>query len=81
MVELSTFGRAYESEFMQLGLDAPTWVTDNNKTLRREITNRKREQMEARLKDLKARKASLRTVDEKRIETDKEIENLETALG
>jgi len=81
MVELSAQARVAESEFSALGVDLPAWFEPTVSSLRREIKSKLQDAKAARLRELKARRATLATVDEKRTQIDKEIAELETATA
>lgn len=80
-VSLAAFGRAMEAEFSHVGSEAPDWLTDNLKELRREIRNRTRDSLEARLNEAKSRLESLSTTEEKRDKLRREIEALSGKLS
>ena len=79
MVELSAQARAVEAEFGVQGVDLPGWFDATVSSLRREIKSKLQDAKAAKLRELKARRASLATVDEKRTQLDKEIADLEKA--
>ena len=79
MVELSAQVRIVEAEFGLQGVDLPGWFEASASSLRREIKSKLQDARAAKLRELKARRASLATVDEKRTQLEKEIKELEAA--
>lgn len=77
LVAMAAFGRAYEAEFTALGVEAPRWVGDQLKAVRREIKARNADAIASKLAAAKARLETLKTPDEKRAALQKEIEVLE----
>jgi uncharacterized protein involved in exopolysaccharide biosynthesis len=77
LVEESAEARIVESEFKELGIELPGWFEPAVSSLRREIKTRNQDALAARLRDLKARRESLKTIDEKRNAIDAEIAALE----
>lgn len=69
-----------DAGYQELKLDTPEWVTDKMGDIDREITNRMKGELLRRLKAAKARRAALKTPEEKRGELDSEIAQLETML-
>jgi predicted nucleic acid-binding protein len=62
------------------GMDVPLDLADMLKTSERELAFRLREDKEKKLKVLQTRREGLRTLDEKRLVLDKEIEILQQTL-
>jgi uncharacterized protein (DUF3084 family) len=77
LVELSAFARGLRAEYEVLGSEAPDWVDQQIKALRREIHARQQDALEMRLAKAKARRGSLATTEEKRAQLDEEIKSLE----
>ena len=77
LVELAAYGRTLSGEYDALGLDAPDWIDDQLKAVRREIKVRNLENIENKLTELKARKDSLKTPQERKRDINSEIEKLE----
>lgn len=77
LVALSLFARQLHGEYETLNLDVPDWVDESTRGVRLEIRSRVSDLLAKRLKEAKARRASLRTTEEKRTELDAEIEKLE----
>ena len=77
LVAIATFGRAYEAEFNQLGIQAPEWLSNQLKAVRRELRSRHADAVQNKLRTAKARLETLRTPDEKRTAALAEIEALE----
>lgn len=70
MVEAST----------KLEVPVPEWLSDNVKVLRSEIKARSRDALEARLREIRARRATLKTREEQREELEAEEARLNAAL-
>jgi hypothetical protein len=77
VVALSSFAKSFRSEFEHNNLEVPSWLDDKIRELGREIRNRSADNIAMKLKEAKARRAVLRTTEEKRAELDKEIAKLE----
>ena len=77
LIGLSAFARIATDEYAKHGLTVPEWVTDKQNLVAREISTRSADAKAARLKDLKARRAALKTAEEKRVDLDAEIAKLE----
>ena len=67
--------------YQELKLPTPEWVIDKLTAVNREIALRVQGELERRLKAAKARRAALRTADEKRRDLDSEIAELEGMLN
>lgn len=80
-VALYAFGKTLGQTYAEFGLEPPEWVGEQLEVLRREIKDRQRDALIKDLKDTKARREGLRTVDEKRAELDAKIARLEAAIG
>lgn len=80
LVNLSAYGRILLAEFETLGVQAPEWVEENVKAVRREAKSRNRDSLAASLREKKARLETLKTPDEKRRALSKEIAALEKDL-
>lgn len=81
LVEVSALGRAYRAEFETVGADVPEWLDTTLRTVRKEIKVRMGDSIENRLREAKARRASLGTPEEKRQSLDTEIAKLEQMVG
>ena len=81
LVELAAEGRAFRAEYEALQLEVPEWLDNSLKAVRRDIRDRVADSKAARLKELKARRAQLKTTEEKRSVLDKEIEKLEAVAA
>jgi hypothetical protein len=81
MVALSTFGRAMEDEYKRLTIPVPEWLEDRLSALDREIRLRRTDALQAKLKELEARKEALKTADQKRQDVDAEMAKVKAALG
>ncbi len=81
MVALSTFGRAMNAEYDRLAIPIPEWLEDRLTELDRETRLRRTDALEKKLKELKARKETLKTAEQKRTDVDSEMLKIEKALG
>ena len=79
LVQLSLYGRQLASEYAALNIEAPEWIDDNLKIIRRELHARLQDTREARLKEIEARIAALETPEEKRKKLQAEAERLRAA--
>ena len=77
LVALSGFGRALENEYNELKLDAPEWLPNQQKAVRRELKARNAEAIANKLRSAKARLETLKSPDEKRKAVEDEIAALE----
>jgi len=80
-VALAAFGRAMEAEYAHVSAEAPDWLTDNLKALRKEVRQRLQDTLESRLLEVTSRIESLSTVEEKRAKLREEKERLMAKLG
>ena len=80
LVALHAFASGMEQSYSATGAEPPEWFKENKDALQREIKNRRRDSIERALKDAKARKEKLKTMDEKRADLDAEIARLSQAL-
>lgn len=81
IVELTTVGRACEGTYKAHQLPVPTWLTDSLVTLDTELHARRRDALMARKKELEATSASLRTREERALQTARELAEVNDALG
>lgn len=81
LMALSAFATSLLSAYDAHKVAVPEWITDANAALSREIKTRVRDELEARLKKIKAQRESLKTAEEKRAALDREAAELEAALG
>lgn len=77
LVELSAGAENILEHYAALAIPVPEWIQDASRSIRREINRRQDDDRQLALKNLKARRASLMTADEKRSKIDREIEALE----
>ena len=78
---LSALGKSIHKEYQERGLPTPIWLGEQMATLEREILARRRDELEKRLKDIKAQRSTLETASEKRERLDKEQAELEKQLA
>jgi hypothetical protein len=81
LVELAAFGQLARTTYSAYEVPTPEWLTDALKTLDADIKRRRRDALEARRKQIKARRAGLRTAAEERADLDAEDARLAAALG
>src|ERR1700679_3300105 len=80
LVALMAFGKSLRAEYDALQMEEPAFVDLQLKSLRREITARTADKLEARKRELTARIDSLKTPQQKRSELEKELASLEKQL-
>ena len=80
LVALAAFGRMFRAECEEHQLEEPEYVDVQLKKLRREITLRSTEKLEARRKEVESRLDSLKTPTERRAELLKEKAELDKKL-
>lgn len=79
MVALSAFARGLAAEYTTLALDAPEWLETQQKAVANEINSRLADMRAKRIREVRARLATLKTAEEKRAELNAELERLEAA--
>jgi hypothetical protein len=80
LVEMAAYGRMIQAECTAQGVREPEWLEPSLKSVRREIASREADRKEKTLRELKARRASLLTPEEKRGQLDQQIAALEKEL-
>ena len=81
LVTLAAFGDLVSAKFTELSVEPPSWVDENLKSLKREITAKNSDRLSSKLKSAKQRLETLKTPDEKRKQTEDEIAALEKQLS
>lgn len=81
LVALSVFAQTLRTGFQVHSVEVPEFIDEANRALNGEIASRNRDMLEARLRELNAAEAALRTPGERRADIQKEREKLEQALG
>lgn len=76
MVELHAFARAMISEYAALQLEAPEWLEEKQLEVKRELDNRLADMKAKRIREIKAKLATLKTAEEKRAELAEELKRL-----
>lgn len=76
MFALSAFGKMVRSEYQNRNMPVPEWLTDQLSKLEREIVARRRDELERRLKEIRAQRTMLETTGEKRDRLAREEEEL-----
>lgn len=80
LIELRAGARSLFDEYATQKLDQPEWLSNSVNDLDREIAARVRDERARRLSEARARRSSLKTLDEKRSDLDREIAELEETL-
>jgi hypothetical protein len=78
LVAMAAFGRSFRAEYESLNVSVPEFVDDTLRTIKREIETRVADRRQARIRELKAQRDSLKTAAEKREAIEKELASLET---
>lgn len=81
MIALATWGRAMANGYSYYELPKPKWLDESLATLDKEIRARRRELLEARLQEVRSRKETLKTREERRADLDSEEATLLAQLG
>lgn len=81
MVEISTLGKLLVSEYEGNELQAPEWLTDTLTKLKSEISSRQRDNTVKALKEARARLTALKTAEEKKVDLNAQIAELEAKLA
>lgn len=80
LVALVAFGHQLRDQYEKFGLEVPDFVTDNLKTLTREIKMKTAQTLEARRKSLLAQKEALKTTAERKRDIETELKEVEAQL-
>ncbi len=80
-VKLSSEGRAYEAEYEHVGTEAPSWLTDGLKSLRRDIRSRLADTLDKRRMEIQSRLKALATPEEKRKALQEELAAIDRQMG
>jgi hypothetical protein len=80
MVSLRAFARGLVTEFEEQDVELPGWIGDQVKSLDRQILAKNHDRLEARRKELIARKDSLKTTVERKAEINAELAKLNKKL-
>lgn len=80
LVALAAFGRQLRAEYEAHQLEEPDWVDVQLKSLRREITTKNADALEARRREITARLDALKTPSEKKTELLKEKRKIDEKL-
>lgn len=81
MVGLASQGRTLEAEYAHLNTEAPDWLTDGLKALRRDIREKLADTKQRRLLEARAKLSNLASPEERRAKLAQEIADLERDLG
>lgn len=81
LLVLSAFQRSVKGEYNATGIDIPDWLEQSGRAIAASIKERVRDELERKLASAKARRASLKTADERRKEADEEIAAITAKLG
>lgn len=77
MVELSAGARILAAEYQTLGLESPDWLEEKRVEVKRELDTRLADMKAKRIRELKAKLATLKTAEERRSEIAEELARLE----
>ena len=66
LVALDAFAQSLRTQYAHWTVEEPEWLGDKIRVLKREITGRRRDALELRLKEIARQKTKLMTTDEKR---------------
>lgn len=80
LLELRAVGKLLRVEYEAADVPTPEWLTDSLRTLNTEVDRRRKDELERRLKQLKAEDSADRTASERREDRAKERERIEKAL-
>lgn len=80
-VSLSAFARAQAAEYEELGLPVPGWLEKSTDVLREEIAWRTRASDLAELKRLETELEGMKTLGERKTDTQKKLAALQGRLG
>lgn len=80
-VSFLAYGETLIQTYERNSLDPPEYLTDAVRALRSEVASRRNERLEARLKEVDARRESLKPTAEKRADLDAESDRLRAQLG
>lgn len=78
---LLAFAAGMKDQYLQLSMDAPAWIDDRVKSIRRTVKTMVSDEQERKLSELKARRAAIATPDEKRSKLDEAIAALEKQVA
>ncbi len=79
MVAMSAFARQIATEYDTLLLNRPEWLDVKTVELKREIQTRLADLRDKRMREIRAKIATLKTAEEKRADLAKELAELEAA--
>jgi hypothetical protein len=80
MVSLRAFARGLVTEYIEQDVELPEWIEAQSKSLDRQILAKNHDRLEARRKELLARKDSLKTTVERKAEINAELAKLNKKL-
>jgi hypothetical protein len=80
-VSMVQFGRALRDTYLSFKVEPPEWVKDALGALELDVTRRRNDMLAMRLKEVRAKKAALRTRAEQVSDLDAEERRLTDALG
>lgn len=76
MVALHAFARNLAAEYTHLGLAEPEWLEEKRVEVKRELDTRLADMKAKRIREIKAKLATLKTAEEKRTELAEELKRL-----
>lgn len=81
LVGMLAFGNIMRTTYQKFELSVPDWLDENMNALTREIRARHQDMLEARLKEVRARRETLKTTEERRAALDAEEARIMRSLG
>lgn len=81
LVALAAFGATVKAQYEGLKMTPPQQFGENLTAIEKELKTRRKDNIERALREARARKEALKTMDEKRLDLDKSIAALEASLA
>ncbi len=76
-IVLSSFARSVSAEYDALKVDKPSWLVDQAARIHQFVSDLLRDERRRKISELKSRRETLKTANERREELDKQIADLE----
>ncbi len=81
MVALLVFAEGMQAKYDALEMETPAWLDEKIKVLGREIRDRNHDALLAKIRSAKSRIETMKPLDEKRKDAQKELKRLEAQLA
>lgn len=81
LVALSRYGKDLRSEFEVLQIEVPVWLDEAQRIVAREVDSRRRDVLQARLREARRQFEALATNEEKRARAKADIDRIEAQLA